>query len=157
MTTEAALALSAGEASDVLSGWERRDANRVARLADSWVPQVSSKCTGIPVDLGPDYLPDGQPDVPSVTTQQILALHTALGGRYDALTTTARDLGIHQTLGTTCASQALWVALVPQPFSSADQALAWCDYAGYPVAECAARKVVAPGRSGTKMKLRSGG
>jgi hypothetical protein len=154
MTSQAALALTVDDARSVLMQWQSRDAARVAGLAGFWVPQVSSKCTGIAVDLRPDFIPDGRIDEFSVTVQQILALQTALVDRYDAVLTTGNDLGIEQRPGTICGSQMIWIALVPDTFYSPDGAHAWCQAAGYPKDECAARFVVPPGQDGTRLDLR---
>jgi hypothetical protein len=120
------------------------------------VPQVSSKCAGIDVDLGPNFLPDGVVDTYGVSEQQILALHTALSERYSAVTTTAAALGVTSLLPSACSSRTLWVSLVPRRFSSGADALTWCDREAIPVGECGARFVMPAGVSGTRLMLRPG-
>lgn len=154
LTSDAALSLSAAAAQADLLRRTKRDARQLAGLADSWVPQVSSKCTGIAVDMGPGYMPDGTVDVGAVSVQQILAMQIALENRHQALTTTAVDVGIDQKAGTSCPSKTIWMSLVPRSFASAQGALGWCETEGYPQGECAARWLVAPGLSGTKMETR---
>jgi hypothetical protein len=121
----------------------------VAALANSWSPQISSKCEGLGVDIGPAWWPDGQVDTPSVTEAQILAFHLALEQRFEAVTTTAQELSVDRT-ASSCAGLPIWVSLAPLPFTTAGEANSWCDAQGLPVDECGARYVVPQGTSGTR-------
>jgi len=154
-TPAEALTLSTTQAATGLDWLVDRDRPAVADLADSWVPQVSSKCAGLTVDLGPGYQPDGIVDTTGVTEPQILALHVALSQRYGAVTTTPEILGIKRS-PSVCKGQPLWISLVPQRQPSAQRALQWCADAGFPVQECAARWVVPPGATGTRVVNRPG-
>lgn len=141
--------LTAAQATAQLEQMASRDAPAVADLAGEWVPQVSSKCQGLSVNLNSDYTPGG-PRVDSVSTQQILGLHLAMGSRHSALTTTAGSLGVKSRPPTTCVGKTMWMVLVPQTYPTSAAALAWCQSNGFPRTECGARYVVAPGRSGTQ-------
>jgi hypothetical protein len=125
------------------------DADQVAALAGSWVPQVSSKCAGLKVDIGPDWLPDGRAETHSVSTAQIAAFHASLRARFGALTALPTAIGIDHDKGThgPCAGRAVWMSLVPQSFSGPAAANAWCDTEGLPRRECGARSVAPGGRS----------
>jgi hypothetical protein len=147
-----AVNLDAGQAAGLLDEAVERNRAAVTALAGSWVPQVSSKCPGLTVDLGPGFAPDGVPDTDSVTPAQILGLHLALAERYGAITTTAADLG-SRSVPARCAGQQLWVSLVPSRYSSSDGPLAWCSDHGFPAGECGARAVMAPGEPGTQLVL----
>lgn len=154
MTPESALTLSTAKATRMLDGLVVRDRRAAAGLAGSWVPQVSSKCTGLDVDLEPDFTPDGISETPDVTVQQILAFHVALQNRYQAITTTADELGVDPPTSGGCVGKVLWVALVSQQFATGESANAWCDRMGIDVDECLARKVVPPGEGGTEILSR---
>jgi hypothetical protein len=79
---------------------------------------------GIPVDIQPNWIPDGIIDTPSVTIQQILAFHLSLHSRFGALTVRQTQVGIAGDTATSgaCANQIVWFSIVPNPFTSADQA-----------------------------------
>lgn len=151
-TPDDALALPEAAAGSQLEAMTTRDAQVVGGLAGSWVPQVSSKCSGLRVDLGPGWQPDGVADTDAVTTPQILALHLSQSSRFGAVTTTAAALG-SRSVPKQCRGKPLWVSLVPQAYSSSDRALAWCSASAYPAGECGARLVVAPGEPGTRLEL----
>jgi hypothetical protein len=156
LTPMSALRLTSAEATFRLGSAARRDRSAVAGLSGWWVPQVSSKCAGLDVDLGPNFQPDGVLDTYNVSEQQILALHLALGERYSAVTTTAADLGVSSLLPSACSSRTLWVSLVPRRFPTGTDALTWCDQESIPVGECGARLVKPPGVPGTRLMLRPG-
>jgi hypothetical protein len=151
-----ALRLTSAQAATKLATFAQRDGALVANLSGWWVPQVSSKCAGLDVDLGPNFQPDGVVDTYGVSEQQILALHIALAGRYAAVTTTAAALGVQSALPSVCSSHTLWVSLVPQRFGTGADALTWCDEESIPVGECGARFVMPAGVSGTRLMLRPG-
>jgi hypothetical protein len=121
-------------------------------LAGSWVPQVSSKCVGIRVDIEPSYFPDGVADVEHVTIQQVLAFNLSMHNRFGALTVRPTQLGIDSDRATSgpCAQQAVWTSVVPRQFSSAQDANSWCAANMPPVQECGARYVA---RSGERSSL----
>lgn len=123
------------------------DALEVSALDGGWVPQVSSKCAGLAVDIEPGWTPDGHAETSSVTLAQIAAFHAALSRRFDALTTRPTTIGIDADTGTArsrCAGQMVWMSLVPKRFTDPGAANAWCDRNVPPVDECQAR-LVAPG------------
>jgi len=153
LTPETALLLDPATAQRELQTLVQAEAATVASLAGSWVPQVSSKCPGLAVDIEPAFVPDGEVDTAAVTAPQILAFHLALTSRYGAVTTTAAVLG-SESLPSICSADTLWVSLVPQRFAAADPALAWCAAGGIPVDECGARRVVPAGTDGTVVELR---
>jgi hypothetical protein len=155
-TPSSALRLTTAEAIGILTADVRRDRSAVSGLSGWWVPQVSSKCAGLDVDLGPHFRPDGVVDTYGVSEQQILAMHTALRERYSAVTTTAADLGVRSLMPAPCSSRNLWVSLVPERFGTAAGALAWCDQQSIPVGECGARLVMPAGVPGTRLMLRPG-
>ncbi|CAJ59512.1 MULTISPECIES: hypothetical protein [Frankia] len=138
--------LSETRADAVLTQQAALDRPRVEALRGWWVPQVSSKCVGLQVDIEPDWTPDGTPDVPSVTEAQIAAFHVALQQRYRTLTTRQTTLGIDGDFATKgpCSGRMVWISIVPQGFSSAAGANQWCTDRNIPLVECDAR-LVAPG------------
>lgn len=150
-----ALTLPEDEALDLLRGGAEAHSGFVAALAGSWVPQVSSKCRGLTVDIGPEWFPDGEPETVSVSDSQILAFHLALFDRHGALMTTAQLLG-SQSIPATCSADSLFVSLVPIEFPSAAQANDWCGAQGYPPGECGARLVLEPGAEGTRYVAQDG-
>ncbi len=83
--------------------------------------------------------------------QQIFAFHTALKDRYNAITTTADELGIDPPSSGGCVGKMVWVALALRRFATGENANRWCDKELIPTDECAARRVVPPGESGTEM------
>lgn len=154
-TPQQAIRLSTGESRSQLRQRQRRDRSQLTSLRNSWAPQVSSKCEGLDdVDLGPGWFPDGNPDTDRLTAQKILAFHLSLAGRDGALTVTDKDVGDRMVFAA-CAGRTMWMAMIPRSFRSAEAANRWCDNQGYPIGECAARYVVAPGRSGAEVKWRT--
>jgi hypothetical protein len=153
-TPKSALQLSTGEATRTLNAWVVRDRPKTVGLAGSWVPQTSSKCAGLEVDLKPKFTPDGVPETSSVSVQQILAFHAALEDRYNAITTTGDELGIDPPSSGGCAGKPIWVSLVPRQYGTGESANKWCDDQLIPIDECAARRVVPPSESGTALLLR---
>jgi hypothetical protein len=143
---DAFAALSTSDARAQLRRWAAADAEEVAALAGTWVPQVSSKCAGLKVDIGPRWRPDGRAETKSVTTAKIAAFHAALHARFGALTARPTTIGIENNNGTrgACAGRPVWISLVPQSFADPASANAWCDTNDVPVHECGAR-LVAPG------------
>jgi hypothetical protein len=67
--------------------------------------------------------------------------------RFGALTVRLKQLGIDSDRATSglCAQQMVWSSVVPQQFSSAQDANAWCAANVPPVQECGARYVARPG------------
>jgi hypothetical protein len=143
---DALAALDEAEARARLRRQAAADAGQIVALAGSWVPQVSSKCAGLKVDIGPDWEPNGRAETGSVTTAQIAAFHTALHDRFGALTARPTTVGIERDKGTRggCAGLQVWMSLVPKSFADPASANAWCDANNVPVHECGAR-LVAPG------------
>ena len=152
MTPDAALQLTPDQAAGQLEAMRQRDLSARDSLDDAWIPQLSSKCVGLAVDIGPGWFPDGFAEVSSVTTEQILAYHLALQQRHGALTVARAD--VSTSAEGVCQDRAMWVSLAPVRFTSADGALGWCADQGYNADECAARYLVARGESGTELKLR---
>jgi hypothetical protein len=150
-TPDDALALADERAIDELNLEADESAQRVPALQGSWVPQVSSKCVGIPVDIGPDWFPDGMDDTPHITIQQLLAFHLSMSQHFGALTVHPTQLGVRIDQATTgpCAGQTIWTSVVPRTFGSAQDANAWCSANLPPIRECGARYVARPGESST--------
>jgi hypothetical protein len=142
-----ALALTSAQAITELTTESNEDASVVDALRGTWVPQVDGKCVGIPVDIQPNWIPDGTIDTPSVTIQEILAFHLSLHSRFGALTVRQTQVGLASDTATSgpCANEIVWFSIVPKPFTSADQANSWCDQNVPPVHECSARYVARPG------------
>ena len=142
-----ALALTDGQAATELGTQADENAPAVAALAGSWVPQVDGKCVGVKVDIEPSFVPDGTPETPHVTIQQILAFHLSLHSRFGALTVRQSQLGIGADTATSgpCAGLVIWNSVVPKTFGTAQDANAWCDANVPPVNECLARYVARPG------------
>ncbi len=110
----------------------------------TWVPQVSSKCEGLgQADLldarsGRMGYPDGvaEPYPAGLTEEQIDAFHEELAARFGDVMLVSE--GASEGL---CSGRTIWTSLVADPATSAAGADAWCDAAGLPDAECAARAV----------------
>lgn len=115
------------------------------------MPQVSSKCTGLDVDIKGGK-PDGTTDTYSVTTPQILAFHLSLGNKYSAVTTEWSSLSDRATTGP-CAGKDVWISLIPRTYPTAGKALNVCDEYGFPYGECAARYIPLDGSEITQMVL----
>jgi hypothetical protein len=145
---DGAMALTDKQATAELNREADEDGDVVAGLAGHWVPQVDGKCVGLTVDIQPSWAPDGKPDTPSVTVQQILAYHLALHQRFEALTARPSQVGDPDvpTSGP-CAGHSLWYSVVTTTFDSDTAANAWCDAHGLPVHECLARYVPKPDES----------
>lgn len=146
-TPDAALLLTDQQALDELALEASESAAGIPALQGTWVPQVSSKCVGIPVDIGPNWIPDGVDDTPHISIQQILAFHLALHARVTAVTVLPTQLGIptDRATGGPCNGQIVWMSIVPQTFSNGADANAWCAANVPPVRECLARYVARPG------------
>lgn len=144
---EEAETLTEEEAIAQLSRHAEEDGPGIRSLRGFWVPQVSSKCAGVPVDIEPDYVPDGVPDVQHVSAPQILALHLQLADRFDALTSLPTTAGIvsDRPLEGACQGELVWMSVVPQVYGTAAAANSWCDANVPPVDECLARFVSPPG------------
>ncbi|GAA1740318.1 hypothetical protein [Luedemannella helvata] len=155
VTPEQALTLTDQQAMDELHLEMNESASQVAGLVGTWVPQVSSKCVGISVDIGPDWVADGVDETVHVTLQQIVAFHISLHNRFGAVTLLPTQAGIPRNQATSgpCAGETTWMSIVPQRFADADGANAWCDVNVPPVRECAARYVAGPGER-SKLRLR---
>lgn len=147
---DALAALSETDADAELRRQAAADAEQVAALAGSWVPQVSSKCAGLAADIGPGWTPDGHAETGSVTAAQIAAFHASLRQRFGALTARQTAVGISRDTGKSdgdCPGLMVWMSLVPQSFSSAPSANSWCDSNSLPPRECGARLVAPGGKS----------
>jgi hypothetical protein len=146
---DALAALDEADATAELRRQAGADAGQVVALAGTWVPQVSSKCAGVRVDIGPGWKPDGRPETASVTTAQIAAFHASLRDRFGALTARPTAVGIDKDKGTRggCAGLPVWLSLVPQSFADPASANAWCDANEVPVRECGARFIAPDGKS----------
>jgi hypothetical protein len=144
-----ALALTDTQAATELGTEADEDGPAIAVLAGSWVPQVDGKCVGVAVDIQPSFVPDGTPDTPHVTVQQILAFHLSLHQRFGALTARQSQLGIGADTATSgpCAGQLIWNSVVPRTFGTSQEAIAWCDANVPPVHECLARYVARHGET----------
>jgi hypothetical protein len=151
ITPDQALTLTDQQAVTELNLEGTESAPQLATLAGSWVPQVSSKCVGVRVDIQPSWVPDGVDDTEHVTIQQVLAFHLSLHGRFGALTVHPTQVGVTSDRATAgpCAGQDIWTSIVPQSFGSAADANAWCAVNVAPVRECAARYVARPGERST--------
>jgi hypothetical protein len=148
---EHALALTEQEALDELNREVTDDASQVADLAGAWLPQVSSKCVGISVDIGPNWIPDGVDDTVHVTLQQILAYHIGLHNRFNAVLLLPTQAGLLRDQASVgpCAGSTTWMSAVPIRFASAADANAWCAANVPPVRECDARYFAGPGERST--------
>jgi hypothetical protein len=146
-----ALTLTDQQAVDELTLEADEATSVVSVVQGAWVPQVSSKCVGISVDIGPNWMPDGADDTAHVTIQQILAFHLGMHGRFSAVTVRPTQVGIRNDRATSgaCSGQMIWMSIVPQRYGSAADANAWCVANVPPVKECAARYVAGPGQSST--------
>jgi len=149
-TPQAAEDLSESEAVDQLN--QRRITDGLPALEGIrgyWVPQVSSKCKGLTVDIQPGYFPDGREETQSVTSGEILAYHIALADAFGAVTLDETDFA-HPTTSI-CANRTKWVALVPNTYNGRAAATQWCIDEGFPWGECAARPI--PSTPGGPSKL----
>jgi hypothetical protein len=146
-----ALALTDPLAGRELSRQVAEDAAGIAGLAGRWVPQVSSKCVGVSVDVGPNWIPDGRSETAHVSVRQILAFHLSLRSRFGARTVLPRQLGIARDAPESgpCAHRPVWMSVVPEPFDTAADANSWCAGNVPPVRECQARYVAPPGERST--------
>lgn len=152
LTPADARTMTSAEARRWLRKWTRQTDNNELRDAEGeWVPQVSSKCTGIDVDIKGGK-PDGTVDTYSVSTPQILAFHLSLGNKYSAVTTEWSSLSDRATTGP-CAGKDVWIALIPRTYPTAGKALNVCDEYGFPYGECAARYIPLDNSETTQMVL----
>jgi hypothetical protein len=144
---EQALTLTDQEALDELNRQITNDASQVASFAGAWLPQVSSKCVGISVDIGPQWIPDGVDDTAQVSLQQILAFHIAVHNRFNAVLLLPTQAGLprDQASAGPCAGSMVWMSAVPSRFATAADANAWCTVNVTPVRECGARYFAGPG------------
>ena len=143
--TDPASALNAtasGAASQLLATSEQ-SAPLLQPLVGSWAPQVSSKCVGIAVDIKPKWIPDGVTDTQSVTIQQILAFNLSLHQRFGAITVLPTQVGFSSDRpgSGACKGETVWMSIVPNAFTSAQDATAWCGVNVPPADECFARLV----------------
>ena len=109
----------------------------------AWVPQVSSKCSGLtPVDLrdsaGRLGYPDGSvEDFPSgITETDILNFNLGLAERLDNAMLLVRG-----TAPPICDGPRLWASLATVIGESRDVIAAWCSDNGFPPGECAPREI----------------
>lgn len=147
LTASQAAKFGAARAERELSALRREGRKELKRFHYRWIPQVSSKCKGLLVDIKPRWTADGNADTDSVTVPQILAFHLALAQRFDAFTVYDKDISVNpQDL---CTGRRMWFSLVPKSFASSGRALKWCRKQGFPEGECGARFVVPTGKPGT--------
>lgn len=146
-----ALTLTDQQAVDELTLEADEAASALSAVQGGWVPQVSSKCVGISVDIAPNWMPDGTTETAHVTIQQILAFHLSMHATFNAVTVRPTQVGIRGDRATSgaCGGQMIWMSVVPQRYGSAADANAWCATNVPPVKECAARFVAGPGQSST--------
>lgn len=153
-----ALELSEDEALEHLREARDNDRSEYEDLVGNWVPQVSSKCVGLnQIDMrGPDgFFPDGHAETKDPGNAQILAFHLAMQERYGVVTALWEDVSPRTpNYGFCDHPELMWHAFAKERFGSAAAANRWCDDQGFPVDECFARYLVAPGRLGTQFKLR---
>lgn len=138
--SQIAFVLPESTAAEILAEMRQADSSRRDQLNGSWVPQVSSACRGLATSSG------------VLTSNSILARHLENRADFDAITVTWDDIGTRAP--ESCPSETMWVALVPQEFSSSAGALQWCVQQGIGRDDCAARYVVPRGTPGTEMVLR---
>jgi len=135
-----------------LRRWTRQtDSNELRQAGGNWVPQASSKCTGLDVDIEGGK-PNGTTDTYSVSTPQILAFHLSLRDKYRAVNTEWSSLSDRATTGP-CTGKDVWVALIPRTYATAGMALDVCEEYGFPYGECAARYVPLDSSEQTEMVL----
>jgi hypothetical protein len=146
-----ALTLTTTQALSQLKSQSRDSLSVIGGLRGYWAPQVSSKCVGVAVDIEPHWLPDGNPDVGSITIQQILAFNLSMTAHFGAVTTMPTAVGIDFDRPTSgaCEGEVTWMSLVPVRFSTAAQANDWCQSQGLPHGECEARFVAPMGGRST--------
>ena len=139
--------VTASEAASQLLAASKQGASRLQPLVGSWVPQVSSKCVGIPVDVEPKWIPNGVTDIQSVTIQQILGFNLSLQQRFGAITVLPTQVGISSDVpgSGACKGQTVWMSIVPKLFTHAKGATRWCSINVPPAGECQARLVSARG------------
>lgn len=150
-TADQAMALGTKAARKELARRRNDDVSRLDAMYYSWVPQLSSKCEGLRVDIKPDWVPDGRRETPSVSAQQILAFHLTLAERFDGVLVEDSDIGRG---GSYRCDSPIWLALAGRTFNTADAANRWCDREGFPSGECFARRVVPAGEPGGRSKPR---
>jgi hypothetical protein len=155
--TRQAMALSVASATSQLSKVAQQGAPAMNKVLGKWVPQLSSKCVGISVDIGPNWFPDGKSETARVTAQQLLAYNLALRERFGAVTIKPTAIGINRDKPTSgaCRGQATWMSVLPIGFSDAASANAWCSQKSWPAKECQARYVAAVGSGKSKGVPRS--
>ena len=152
LTLKDTRSMTRAEARRWLSKWtSQTDRKELRDERGEWVPQISSKCTGLTVDIE-SGMPDGSSDVTNVTTQQILGFHLALKKQFSAVTTESASLSNRATTGP-CAGKAVWIALVPTGYPRAGLALEFCKDHGFPYGECAARYIPMNDSEATQMVL----
>lgn len=151
-----ALTLSIESARENLASLAVEGSHVLGPLRGSWVPQVSSKCEGIAVDIQPNWMPDGVVDTAHVTAEQILGFHLAMGGRFNAITALQSVVGSQRDAPGSgpCVGQSIWVSIVPLSFLDPVSVNAWCDGNRLPVHECAARLIADPGSGKTRVVVR---
>jgi hypothetical protein len=133
-----ALVVPEDDAHVILEGIRVRDLPRREELAGSWVPQLSSGCTGLQTSLGP------------ITSSALLTRSARAAQNYDAITVTWQDVGT--STPDACPASTMWLVLVPEPSAEAAGALAWCSRAGLSSDDCAARYLVGRGETGTRVE-----
>ncbi len=152
LTVKDTRSMTRAEARRWLRKWtSQTDRNELRDERGEWVPQISSKCTGLTVDID-NGMPDGTSDVTNVSTQQILGFHLALNRQFSAVTTESGNLSNRATTGP-CAGKAVWIALVPTGYPRAGLALEFCKEYNFPYGECAARYIPMNDAEATQMVL----
>ena len=93
-----------------LRKWARQThGSEMLDMKGSWVAQVSSKCTGLDVDID-GGMPDGTVDTYGVDDAQILGFHLALKESMSAVTMKWSELSDNPTTGP-CAGKTLTAPL----------------------------------------------
>jgi serine/threonine-protein kinase len=114
------------------------DAGAAEALVGSWAPQLSAKKQGLVVD-GQTY-----------DAATILADHQRLRGQQpDAILVWSGDF-------TSFRSSDFWITLANRPFSSAQEANAWCGSAGFGPDDCYAKRLSHTGGYAENTAMRTG-
>ena len=146
---------TATQARQWLRKWTAQtDANELRTQRGDWVAQLSSKCTGLTVDIE-DGIPDGTQDTSNVSVQQILGFHLNLRDDLSAVTTEWSSLSDRSTTGP-CAGKSVWISFIPRGYPSAGMALDLCDANDFPYGVCAARYIAADSSEDTEMVVAGG-
>lgn len=109
-------------AQQALASWAESDRPSAESLIGWWVPQISAKADGLVVGST------------VYTDDMILAEYLAAQRAHHAVLIRSDDYTSYQRPG-------FWVTLVPQAYSTAAEANAWCDAQGFAADDCFAKKL----------------